>query len=99
MLFSGWLHSGDIGYIDEEGELFILDRLKDLIKYRGFQISPSETELLLLTHPGVLEVAVMGVPHPVDDEHPVAFVTTKPDITVAIITIIIFKLESGQHRH
>ncbi|RLU17285.1 hypothetical protein DMN91_009518 [Ooceraea biroi] len=78
----GWMHSGDIGYIDADGELYILDRLKDLIKYRGFQISPAEVEVLLHSHPGVLEVAVMGVPHPTDDEHPVAYVTVKPGFTV-----------------
>jgi len=82
LLFLGWLLSGDLGYIDEDGELYIVDRLKDLIKYRGYQISPAEIEVLLYSYPGVIEAAVFGVPHPIDDEHPVAFVTIKPGFTV-----------------
>ncbi|XP_046737329.1 4-coumarate--CoA ligase 1-like [Diprion similis] len=70
----GWLHSGDLGYYDEDGEIFVVDRLKELIKYRGFHISPAQVESVLLSHPGVKEVAVVGLPHPVDDEHPIAFV-------------------------
>jgi len=82
LLFLGWLLSGDLGYIDEDGELYIVDRLKDLIKYRGYQISPAEIEVLLYSYPGVIEAAVFGVPHPIDDEHPVAFVSIKPGFTV-----------------
>ncbi|XP_036138311.1 4-coumarate--CoA ligase 1 [Monomorium pharaonis] len=74
----GWLHSGDIGYVDEDGELFIIDRIKELIKYRGYQISPGEIEGVLLSHPAVMEVAVIPIPHAVDDEHPLAYVTKKP---------------------
>ncbi|XP_046467327.2 luciferin 4-monooxygenase-like [Neodiprion pinetum] len=70
----GWMHSGDLGYYDEDGEIFVVDRLKDLIKYRGYHISPADIEDVLLPHPGVKEVAVVGLPHPLDDEHPVAFV-------------------------
>ena len=47
----GWLHTGDIGHIDADGHLFIVDRLKELIKYKGFQVPPAELEALLLTHP------------------------------------------------
>lgn len=78
----GWLHSGDIGYFDDDGELFIIDRLKDLIKYRGYQISPGEIESVLTTHPAVREVAVIGVSHPTDDEHPIAYVTKMPGTKV-----------------
>ncbi|GAB1860346.1 Luciferin 4-monooxygenase [Camponotus japonicus] len=74
----GWLHSGDIGYFDEDGELFIIDRIKELIKYRGYQISPGEIEGVLILHPAVLEVAVLAVPHATDDEHPIAYVTKTP---------------------
>ncbi|KAL0124905.1 hypothetical protein PUN28_006636 [Cardiocondyla obscurior] len=74
----GWLHSGDIGYVDEDGELFIIDRIKELIKYRGYQISPGEIEGVLITHPAVLEAAVISIPHAIDDEHPLAFITKKP---------------------
>ncbi|XP_046412712.1 luciferin 4-monooxygenase-like [Neodiprion fabricii] len=70
----GWMQSGDLGYYDEDGEIFVVDRLKELIKYRGYHIYPVEVESVLLSHPGVKEVAVVGLPHPVDDEHPIAFV-------------------------
>ncbi|XP_076649556.1 uncharacterized protein LOC143357160 [Halictus rubicundus] len=79
----GWMHSGDLAYYNEDGELFIVDRIKEILKYRGYQISPSEIENLLQTHPGVLEVAVVGIPHPTDDEHPVAFVRKMPDKEVS----------------
>ena len=71
----GWVHSGDLAYYNEKGEIFIVDRLKEIIKYRGQQITPSVIEDLLQTHPAVLEVAVVSIPHPTDDEHPVAFVS------------------------
>jgi len=80
--FPGWLLSGDIGYVDKDCELYVVDRLKDLIKYKGYQISPVEIETFLRTHPGVIEAAVLGVPHPTDDEHPIAFVSIKPGSTV-----------------
>ncbi|XP_029155965.1 4-coumarate--CoA ligase 1-like isoform X2 [Nylanderia fulva] len=86
----GWLHSGDIGYFDEDGELYIVDRIKELIKYRGFQISPGQVEGVLITHPAVMEVAVLAVPHPIDDEHPIAFVTKVPDAKVTEQELIDF---------
>lgn len=55
----GWLHTGDIGYIDEDEELFIVDRLKELIKYKGFQVAPAELEALLLNHPDISDAAVV----------------------------------------
>ena len=59
----GWLHTGDIGYMDEDGYLFITDRMKDLIKPSGYQVWPREVEEVLATHPAVAEVAVAGVPN------------------------------------
>ncbi|XP_033221599.1 luciferin 4-monooxygenase-like [Belonocnema kinseyi] len=70
----GWLHTGDLGYYDLEGNIYIVDRLKEVIKYRGHHVSPIEIESLLAKHPEVLDVAVVPVPHSVDDEHPMAFV-------------------------
>jgi acyl-CoA synthetase (AMP-forming)/AMP-acid ligase II len=61
----GWLHTGDIGYADEDGHFFIVDRAKELIKYKGFQVPPAELEAILLTHPCVCDAAV--IPYP-DDE-------------------------------
>ncbi|KAF9680566.1 hypothetical protein SADUNF_Sadunf06G0135100 [Salix dunnii] len=55
----GWLHTGDIGYIDEDDELFIVDRLKELIKYKGFQVAPAELEAMLIAHPNISDGAVV----------------------------------------
>jgi acyl-CoA synthetase (AMP-forming)/AMP-acid ligase II len=73
----GWLHTGDIGHADDEGHLYIVDRAKELIKYKGFQVAPAELEALLLTHPAIADAAV--VPCPDDDagEVPKAFVVLK----------------------
>jgi len=60
-----WLHTGDIGYADEDGHFFIVDRAKELIKYKGFQVPPAELEAVLLTHPCVADAAVIPCP---DDE-------------------------------
>ncbi|KAM3386420.1 hypothetical protein ACQJBY_009795 [Aegilops geniculata] len=56
----GWLHTGDIGYIDDDGDVFIVDRIKELIKYKGFQVAPAELEAILLSHPSVEDAAVFG---------------------------------------
>jgi len=74
----GWLHTGDIGHIDADGHLYIVDRLKELIKYKGFQVPPAELEALLLTHPAVADAAVVGRPDPEAGEVPVAFVVLRP---------------------
>lgn len=70
----GWLHTGDIGYYDEDGFFFITDRIKELIKYKGYQVSPSELEQILLTHPDVLDAAVGPVPDEVAGELPRAYI-------------------------
>lgn len=53
------MHTGDIGYVDENEELFIVDRLKELIKYKGFHIAPAELEALLIVHPSISDAAVV----------------------------------------
>ena len=70
----GWVRTGDIGHIDADGYLFITDRLKELIKVKGFQVPPAEIEALLLTHPEVADVAVIGRPDERAGEIPVAYV-------------------------
>jgi acyl-CoA synthetase (AMP-forming)/AMP-acid ligase II len=70
----GWLHTGDVGVMDEAGYYSIVDRLKELIKYKGFQVPPAELEALLLTHPAVADAAVIGVPDEEAGELPKAFV-------------------------
>jgi len=73
----GWLHTGDIGHVDEDGHLYIVDRLKELIKYKGFQVAPAELEAMLLTHPAIADAAVIGRPDDEAGEIPVGFVVLK----------------------
>ncbi|MDQ1610847.1 MAG: hypothetical protein QOG00_778 [Pyrinomonadaceae bacterium] len=73
----GWLHTGDIGYCDDEGHFFIVDRLKELIKYKGMQVAPAELEALLLTHASVADAAVVPVADAEAGELPKAFVVLK----------------------
>ncbi len=75
----GWLHTGDVGHVDEDGHLFVVDRLKELIKYKGFQVPPAELEALLLTHPAIADAAVIGVLDDEAGEIPAAFVVLRPD--------------------
>ncbi|PIA28645.1 hypothetical protein AQUCO_06800071v1 [Aquilegia coerulea] len=70
----GWLHTGDVGYIDDDDELFIVDRLKELIKYKGFQVAPAELEALLINHPNISDAAVVPMKDDAAGEVPVAFV-------------------------
>jgi len=70
----GWLHTGDIGHVDDDGFWYITDRLKELIKFKGFQVAPAELEAVLLTHPAVADGAVIGVADEEAGEVPKAFV-------------------------
>jgi len=74
LLPDGWLRTGDVGRMDAEGYLTVVDRLKDLIKHRGWSVVPAEVEGALLEHPGVHEAVVVGAPHDRDGETVVAFV-------------------------
>jgi len=76
-----WLHTGDIGYVDGDGYFYVVDRLKELIKYKGYQVAPAELEALLLTHPAVADAAVIGVPDAEAGEAPKGFVVLKGDAT------------------
>jgi acyl-CoA synthetase (AMP-forming)/AMP-acid ligase II len=73
----GWLHTGDVGYVDEDGDVFIVDRVKELIKYKGLQVAPAELEAVLLGHPAVGDVAVIPSPDEEAGEVPKAFVVLK----------------------
>jgi acyl-CoA synthetase (AMP-forming)/AMP-acid ligase II len=75
----GWLHTGDVGHVDADGHLYIVDRLKELIKYKGFQVPPAELEALLLTHPKIADAAVIGLPDDDAGEIPAAYVVLRPD--------------------
>ncbi len=74
----GWLRTGDIGHVDADGFLFVVDRLKELIKVNGFQVAPAELEALLLTHPDVTAAAVVGSPDERAGELPVGHVVLRP---------------------
>ncbi|KAK6158461.1 hypothetical protein DH2020_005775 [Rehmannia glutinosa] len=79
----GWLHTGDIVYFDQEGYLYVIDRLKEVIKYKGFQVAPADLEAVLMSHPEVLDAAVMGARDEEAGEIPVAFVVLKDGSSVS----------------
>jgi acyl-CoA synthetase (AMP-forming)/AMP-acid ligase II len=76
-----WLHTGDIAYADDDGHFFIVDRAKELIKYKGFQVPPAELEALLLTHSNVADCAVIPCPDDEAGEVPKAFVVLRGEAT------------------
>ncbi|XP_062078640.1 4-coumarate--CoA ligase CCL1 [Humulus lupulus] len=93
----GWLHTGDIGFIDNDDELFIVDRLKELIKYKGFQVAPAELESMLISHPNITDAAVVPMKDEAAGEVPVAFVVrsngskiTEEDIKQYISKQVVF---------
>ena len=74
----GWLHTGDIAVVDDDGFVYIVDRAKDLIIVSGFNVFPAEVERVLNAHPGVVESGVVGVPHPHTGESVKAFIVAEP---------------------
>jgi acyl-CoA synthetase (AMP-forming)/AMP-acid ligase II len=78
----GWFHSGDLVFADEEGFIYVVDRLKDMLISGGENVYPAEVERTLMEHPGVAEVAVVGIAHPRWVETPLAVVVTEPGIEV-----------------
>jgi acyl-CoA synthetase (AMP-forming)/AMP-acid ligase II len=78
----GWLHTGDIGFVDDRGNLKITDRKKDMYIVGGFNAYPAEIENIVMTHPAVSQVAVVGVPDHRLGEVGVAFVVRRPDVDV-----------------
>ncbi|GAB2834764.1 4-coumarate--CoA ligase family protein [Streptomyces daliensis] len=77
----GWLRTGDVGRVDEDGWLFVVDRVKELIKYKGYQVAPAELEAVLLGHEEIADAAVVGVPDEDGQEVPKAFVVRLPGAT------------------
>jgi acyl-CoA synthetase (AMP-forming)/AMP-acid ligase II len=86
----GWLHTGDIGHADEDGYFQIVDRLKELIKYKGYQVPPAELEAVLLTHEAIADAAVIPVPDEEAGEVPKAFVVLKAGAEVTTEEVMDF---------
>ncbi|MCJ7493124.1 MAG: long-chain fatty acid--CoA ligase [Deltaproteobacteria bacterium] len=93
-LKGGWLHTGDLGKLDEDGYLYILDRKKDMIICSGYNVYPREVEELLHTHPAVMEAAVIGIPDPKRGESPMAFIIPRPGKKVTEEELIQFCKEN-----
>jgi long-chain acyl-CoA synthetase len=81
-LSGGWLHTGDIGHLDADGYLYVVDRKKDLIIRGGFNVYPRDVEDVLLTHPAVAQAGVVGRPDPRLGEEVVAFAALRPGADV-----------------
>jgi acyl-CoA synthetase (AMP-forming)/AMP-acid ligase II len=77
----GWLHTGDVGYVDEDGYVFIVDRVKELIKYKGYQVAPAELEAVLVSHPAIADAAVVRMPDAEAGEVPKAFVVASAELS------------------
>ncbi len=89
-LRNGWLYTGDIGHVDVDGYTYIVDRKKEMIKYKGFGIAPAELESLLMEHPAVMDSAVIGVPDDEAGEVPKGFVVVRPGRSVTGEELIAF---------
>ena len=89
----GWLHSGDIGRADEDGYLYVVDRVKELIKYKGLQVAPAELEAVVQSHSAVADVAVIPSPDEEAGEIPKAFVVVKPGATLTADEVIKYVAE------
>ncbi|NDJ54876.1 MAG: long-chain fatty acid--CoA ligase, partial [Chloroflexi bacterium] len=95
----GWLHTGDIAYMDDDGYFFIVDRKKDMVLVGGFNAYPATVEKTLLEHPAVLEAGVAGIPHPVKEgqEALKAWVVVKPEQSVTQEELVAFCEERLAH--
>jgi acyl-CoA synthetase (AMP-forming)/AMP-acid ligase II len=89
-LRNGWLHTGDIGHLDADGHAYIVDRKKEMIKYKGFGIAPAEIEALLMEHPAVMDSAVIGIPDAESGEAPKGFVVLRAGHSATPDEIIAF---------
>ncbi len=96
----GWLRTGDIGHVDADGYLYVVDRLKELIKVKGFQVAPAELEALLLTHPDVTDAAVVGVADEASGEVPVGHVVLRADAEASVEDVMAFVAQrSATYKH
>ena len=90
VLRDGWYHTGDVGYVDEQGYVFIVDRKKEMIKTLGFGVAPAELEAVLLEHPAVREAAVIGWPDERAGEIPRAFVALREGASITDEELMVF---------
>ncbi len=81
----GWLRTGDVGYVDDEHYFYVVDRIKELIKYKAWQVAPADLEALLLTHPDIADAAVIPSPDEEAGEVPKAFVVTRDPLTAEAV--------------
>ena len=92
-LSGGWLHTGDVGHLDEDGYLYVVDRIKDLIIRNGFNVYPRDVEDALLAHPEITGAAVVGRPDPRTGEEVVAFVSVAPGSTLTPDQVVAYAKE------
>ncbi|KAG4078404.1 hypothetical protein HA402_013115 [Bradysia odoriphaga] len=97
----GWLHTGDVGYYDEDLQFFIIDRIKELIKWKGYQVPPAELEAVLLSHPKIKDCGVVGKPDEYAGELPLAFVVkSDPRLTEAdVVKYVYDKMSPAKRLH
>jgi long-chain acyl-CoA synthetase len=89
-LRDGWFHTGDIGHLDSDGYLYVVDRKKDLILRGGFNVFPRDVEDVLLSHPQVAMAGVVGRPDPRMGEEVVAFVSLRPGATAGVDDLVTY---------
>ncbi|XP_072764841.1 uncharacterized protein [Anoplolepis gracilipes] len=97
---NGWFHTDDVGYYDSNGDIYILDRFKDIIRFRNVYFFPSNIEKVLINHPDVLDVAVIPIFNTFDGHHPLAFVVRKEGLKVTekeLIEFVAKKLDDPMH--
>jgi len=92
-IIDGWLHTGDQGYFDDDENLYVIGRYKELIKYRMAHVVPTRIEKEMLRHPDIQDVAVIGLPDDVDGELPLAFVVLRPNKSVSQEQLVQFTNE------
>lgn len=89
----GWLHTGDVGYFDADGYLYVVDRVKEIIKYKAYQVAPAELEAVLTSHPAVVDAAVVPSPDEDSGEVPKAFVVRQSEASVTAEELMAFVAE------
>lgn len=97
-----WYQTGDVGHYEAGGWIFVVDRIKELIKFQGIHVSPSEIESVLVSHPAVADAVVLGQPHPTDTEHPTGFVVLRPGASATsqqLVDLVAEKLSSYPYKH